>query len=369
MRALLVLLLALTACKLRIEYPPIEEFRTDDPPFKPPVTPEGEKDWDWLQLTSDEWLKGEIKYMQNETLEIDSDELDDLKFEWRKVKRMRTPRIFSLLRSDQTDVMGTVAVRDNTVVVKEKENEFLVFDRKDLVTMVPGGKTERSYWSGKLSVGLTIRTGNTEQEDLSLTFNVRRRTPRNRLEIDYKYFFSRANEEELANNQRLAGRYDIFFARRWFFTPIAAEFYRDPFQNIALRITPLIGVGYNIFSRGIDKGPIDWDVSVLGGYRFTQFDSGAPDDGTAVIAFSTSVDWDITKKLEAELSYDLQLSVEALRDNTQNLTFDLSYDIYKDLDFDFTIVWNFVGAPRPDENGDVPEKADFRFIFGLGWEF
>ena len=31
---------------------------------------------DWVQLKSGEWLKGDLKYIQNKEVEFDSDELD-----------------------------------------------------------------------------------------------------------------------------------------------------------------------------------------------------------------------------------------------------------------------------------------------------
>ena len=43
--------------------------------------PSAEK-YDWIQLTSNEWLKGEIKGMYKDSLEFDSDKLDLLEIDW-----------------------------------------------------------------------------------------------------------------------------------------------------------------------------------------------------------------------------------------------------------------------------------------------
>jgi CheY-like chemotaxis protein len=43
--------------------------------------------FDWIQLKSGEWLKGEIKAMQDRKLEVDSDKLNYLTFEWRDVRQ------------------------------------------------------------------------------------------------------------------------------------------------------------------------------------------------------------------------------------------------------------------------------------------
>ena len=117
MRQALILLAVLGACKHT--EPPLPDYveKTNNPPFRPP--PKSEKNWDWVQLTSDEWLKGEITFMRDYTLEIDSDELDELRFEWRKIKVLKSPRYMSMLLDNQSELHGPVMVQDNKVVVKE----------------------------------------------------------------------------------------------------------------------------------------------------------------------------------------------------------------------------------------------------------
>ena len=45
--------------------------------------------FDWIELTSGEWLKGEIKSMQNDKLEFDSDKLGLLTLDWEDVRQVR----------------------------------------------------------------------------------------------------------------------------------------------------------------------------------------------------------------------------------------------------------------------------------------
>jgi len=365
MRSGAVALVLLAACASR-KAPPLPGYVriTPAPPFRPPE-PVG-KNWDWVQLTSDEWLKGEIEYMRNHSLEIDSDELGILDFSWRKVKTLRSPREMSVLLDNQATLRGPLAMKDGEVVVK-RDDGFAVFPRPHLVTLVPGGRDEWSLWSGDLGIGATLRTGNTDQLDASLGFGLRRRAPESRLQIDYLGNYSKVNGEETASNQRLTGRYDLTLSRRWFATPLAVEAYRDPFQNIDARVTPLAGAGYFIYKKGIGQDRIDWDVSALAGYRFTKFRSG--EDGTVTAGFTTSVEWDVSAKLDFEFRYDVQMSVEDPQNTNQNLTLTLEWDLWRDFDLEFSYVLNYVGQPQADEDGDVPKKTDSRFTFGLGWDF
>ncbi len=53
-------------------------------------------EYDWVQLTSNEWLKGEIKGMYKDSLEFDSDKLDLLNIDWKDVKILRSYRDSSI---------------------------------------------------------------------------------------------------------------------------------------------------------------------------------------------------------------------------------------------------------------------------------
>jgi len=368
MRVRLLLLAFLAACVSRVE-PEVPDYvqRTKSPPFRPPES--RKKNPDRVGLTSDEWLRGEMHYMRDDTLEFDSDELDLLTFQWRKVAVLESPRYMTVLLDNQATLSGPIAVKDGKVVVKDRKDEFALFPRDRLVTIVPGGKTERSYWSGKLGLGITSRTGNTNQLDASFSFSLRRRAPRGRFQLDYLGSYSQVNDVETVSNQRLTSRYDIFLSRKWYVTALSIELYRDVITNIDLRSTPQAGFGYYFFKKGMGQSKIDWDVSALLGYRRTSFTTDEPDDTTGNLTFTTSVDWDLTERVEFELAYDVQLGLGEIENSNMNLNFTLAFDLWKDLDLDFTFVWNYVGQPSPNSDGSFPDKNDLKIIFSLAWEF
>ena len=56
-------------------------------------TPVFKQDFDWVKLSSDEWLKGEIISMYDEELEFDSDELDLQTIDWEDVAELRSKKL------------------------------------------------------------------------------------------------------------------------------------------------------------------------------------------------------------------------------------------------------------------------------------
>lgn len=96
-------------------------------PWEPP-RPAADQ-FDWIQTTSGEWLKGELKVLYREKLEFDSDELDLQELDWEDVKYVRGHRIFSVRLEGPEGpivVVGLLEVTEDKVFVTvgEDRQEF-----------------------------------------------------------------------------------------------------------------------------------------------------------------------------------------------------------------------------------------------------
>ncbi len=115
------------------------------------------------------------------------------------------------------------------------------------------------------------------------------------------------------------------------------------------------------------------DLSVLGGYRHTEFDSVAAtaddNDGTATVSPAIRIDWDITNRIELDLRYELNIAVPDTNDTNQHFIANLSIDIWGDADLDLTFQWDRIGDPATDSSGGTPDSDDFRMGVGFGWSF
>ena len=335
-------------------------------PFEPAPPPED--DFDWIRLVSGEWLKGEITVLSGDTLEFDSEELDDLSLDWEDVAELRSGRDVVVVLDNRKRYEGRVHVVDGEVIVTGADGETRA-PRDDLYRMVSDAQRERDHWSGKLSLGINVREGNTDQRDVTGAFNAKRRTPKSRLDLQMNSTFSEVEGIETVDNQRLQTVFDLFLSPRFFVTPIGLELYRDPFQNIALRTTPYAGVGY----AAVDRKRVEWDLSLGAGARRTEFESVEPGEDdvstTATAVVGTTLDSDITKDVELDLSYQAQIGVDDVENTNQHLAVTLSVDLWWDLELDFSVYWDRVGQPEPDSDGNTPQKDDLRMVFGLAWDF
>ena len=337
-------------------------------PFAP-VPPKPEK-FDWIRLKSGEWLKGDITVLREESLTFDSDELDELTLDWEDIVELRSPRLNSVLIDDGkrgTPATGRLEIDRETVTVRGEET--LKFDRKKLLAIVPGEISEKNYWAGKISFGFAARSGNVNQVDVSSHAYVRRSTLDSRLEAVYHAAYGQLEGEDTADNQRLNAKYDVFIGRKWYVTPLAAEYYRDRFKNIDHQVMPAVFVGYH----AIDRPKLEWDVIGGVGYRYTKFDSVETGEdstsSTTALIVGTVFDWDITKDIELHFDYNVQMGVPDTSDTNHHAFLSFSIDLAGDLDLDLSFTWDRVGQPAREEDGTLPENDDVRYSIGVGWEF
>ena len=80
----------------------------------PPPMPDK---FDWVQLKSGEWLKGEIKVLYEESLEFDSEELELLKLDFADIKQIRSAQVLNIRMRDGRTATGQVLMEDGTIRV------------------------------------------------------------------------------------------------------------------------------------------------------------------------------------------------------------------------------------------------------------
>ena len=72
--------------------------------------------YDWIELTSGEWLKGEFKGMYRKQLEFDSDKLKLMTFDFEDVRQIRTHRIVTVnIFAPEAEGEGLFGFRNRTL--------------------------------------------------------------------------------------------------------------------------------------------------------------------------------------------------------------------------------------------------------------
>ena len=155
--------------------------------------------FDWMQFKNGEWLKGEVKELHDDRFTFESDLLDTLQLDWEDINAVYSSQPNTLMFEDRSSVEGTPRIEGDQVVVTTAGGEQS-FSRGELRSIIPGRQTVWNHWSGKLSLGATVRRGNVDQTDVSAFFRIQRRSPATRLRLDYKGVYGEVDKEKTANN-------------------------------------------------------------------------------------------------------------------------------------------------------------------------
>jgi len=337
-----------------------------EPPWFGPDTSDG---FDWIELTSGEWLKGDFKALYRNKLEFDSDKLDLLELDWEDVRQVVTERPHMVRSEDKSEFSGMVHIDDTTVRIIDYEGETNVFDRAILVSVVEGAPKEINYWSFKLGVGLTVQRGNTDQSDVNVNARIQRRTAANRLNFEYLGISTVIDDVETANNHRVNSFFDVFVSRRFFVRPIFAQYYQDKFKNLEHSGMVGTGVGYTL----IDTSRTEWDIFGGAGYQYTRFASVLPDEDpsaqTPAFVAGTAYDTELTGWLDLYAKYDLSLLNEVSGTYMHHAQVGVEIELTSILDFDVTAVWDRTQNPQQRDDGSFPEQDDLRLTLGLSVDF
>lgn len=227
------------------------------------------------------------------------------------------------------------------------------------------------YWSGKITAGLTVRSGNTAQTEFNASAELQRRTPSTRAGINFPSAITAARKASKAPDHLIQAQYDTWLSRRFFIRTPFAEYFTDPFQNIAHRATFGAGVGYDLIRRP----KLEWNLTTGPAYQHTWFGSvpaaRTPEKDAAALVFGSRFEADLTKRLELILEYRGQLTRRDVGETTHHTVATLEVDITDQIDLDISLVWDRIASParqhrrRPGPRRLPPRRRAWsRFLVG-----
>jgi len=356
---------------------PQEEEEVGPPPdvMAPPMMRPGQvppaydrKKYDWVRLTSGEWLKGDLLSMRNDKLQFDSDEMDELEFDWEDIAELRSSRNYTYVLNNRTTLIGTALITDKEVLISIN-GEDRVLERAELMSIVPAGERERDRWDGKMSLGFAFRRGNTSQTDLTYQFFVRRRDALTRVRLDLNGAVGEVDGEQTVNNHRTTFKVDLFVSPRFYITPLSLILYHDKFTNIDIQSTPSAGIGYH----AVKRKKMEMDLELAGGYQYTRFISVEQGEDqeqrSGSILPTIRIETDPLKDVDLDLLYQAGITVPEPENTTMHGEVILSIEITKIFDLDVSWIWDRVQSPQPNEDGTIPEQDDVKLTVGIGIDF
>lgn len=325
-------------------------------------------EYDWLQLDTGEWLKGELQSLYDDELVFDSDHFGLLRIDWEDVVRFRGHGEHAVVAGRSEVKVGSLWVDGDQIVVSYEDRKYEM-SRGDLVSITSASNRERDRWSGEIALGINLREGNSDITEFNSIIGLERRTPDSRGQLNYFGTYNRTDGEEIENSHRVNGAFDLFNYSKWFWRPVLGQYFRDTFQNIEHQMTLETGLGYEF----VDTARTEW--SVFGGFGFNYLRNDSVEIGESssntspALSLGTNYETEVTKWMDYVLELQMTFVDNASGSYQQHLLTSLSTDLIGDLDLDVSLVWDRIQKPQTRADGTVPEKDDYRLIFGISYEF
>jgi putative salt-induced outer membrane protein YdiY len=228
---------------------------------------------DEVVLQNGDRITGEMVDLSEGKLSIKTEYAGTVKIDWSKVQSLSTDGPVYLTIGDNV-VRATVSPSEDGTARLESEDlpaaesvelsrlKSMSYERKPAVKV-----------SGRINVGASSTSGNTDKEQLNGSFEVVARSAKNRMTIGAEANRAETDGAQTESNWLAYLAYDHFITEKWYaYASTSAE--NDKFKDINLRTTLGAGAGYQFFETEQTNLSMELGAS----YVNTDYDTGVDSD-------------------------------------------------------------------------------------------
>lgn len=226
----------------------------------------------------------------------------------------------------------------------------------------PKGPSFWEKWQRNVRIGLNTRTGNSENANLNLQLNLRRRTDKLDTRLDTTYRYATSNGRDTQNRLDINGRHEWLAQGDsnigWWLTARAEI---DEFQAWDYRLQGHGGISYQFIKN--DKTNLKGRTG-FGGTRTY----GLPDDEFRPEALVTGIDlthrFNDTMNVELGTEYFLEVAEEARERFNNSAKWNILLDKESNMNLRLQLTHRYDSEP-----GRNKDPNDLFFDITLGWKF
>jgi putative salt-induced outer membrane protein YdiY len=323
---------------------------------------------DWIILTSGELVVGEFYNIYSDEVYFKSVRFKEKSIKFKYIKRLKTNRVVSVNFGDGKIHQGYLSIGEDKIVLSN-EGKKVEFNKDNFVSVASGADSFFEGWRNEIVFNVDFESGNSENEDYGVILDLKRDISNSKFRLYYIKNLEKSNSIKTSDNQRLNIDYSYYINQKFFYKPLFAEYYEDKFSNIRHSFYLGGGIGYEFYDTS------KFELSVFGGpgYKKIVYDTNYIDsntnNGSFMMLFGTSLEYEIVEDLDFELSYRFELTDEYNGEYIHYLIGKLEHDLYEDLDLEITYIWDRINSPMQRVDGSMPNKDNTQMLIGIGYEF
>lgn len=323
--------------------------------------------WAWpvladeVHLANSDRLTGEIVRMEKGSLLLKTAYAGEVKLNWQEVVCITSEKelTFHLKNGEIWIGRADCPASGRIQIVGERIGESAELPLREIQAINPSPPPPAVTYRGNITGGGTVAKGNTDEAAASSSAFFEARSKRHRFTLGGRYNYGETDGEITARNALGRIKYD-FFVREKLYSYAQARFEGDDFQDLNLRSTMGLGLGYQILDTKRTSLFAEAGVS----YFNEDFDK-AKDKSYASARESAGFELDILPGRVKffhlhEFYYSLKESKSYFISSEQGFRFPLFRNFFANIQMDFS----YNSKPAPGK-----EKADIRYIGSLGYEF
>lgn len=332
-----------------------------DPGLPAEVDPHG---IEWVRLSSGEWINGQFKYLRDDELQFESEDLNDLTIDWDDVAFAWLTRDHIWTFEEGGSIHGSGVVFEDRILVRTPEG-VVQFGRERLASVVRGGSRRLDLWELYVSVGFDGRWGNTQQLNLTWGAGLSREDGRTRFELEYTGGWGEASEERTILNHRVMSQLDVFVSKELFVTPAHVDAYLDEFQNLA----PRVNVGAGLGARMTPDKKFVLKAGVGVAWQFVHYVSVEEREAPVFNGIGTlaggGFEWDVTGDVDLDLDWQSMVILNDLGKTSHHGQLRFAHEIIEDVEYDLGVVYDRTERPEATIDGTTPKRDDLQLTFGF----
>lgn len=232
------------------------------------------------------------------------------------------------------------------------------------VVVVPPKAPPVKRWSGAVTATALATRGNSDSESIRISVDALRKGDKNTLTLAAGYALGQTEDattgESTTNidNWFASAKLDYSFGPKWYnYALVRVE--EDNIANLALRVSPGLGVGY----RWINEPNVHFNTEMGVNYVYENYDNNGTNEHVA-LRFAYHFDKKLNDKVSLVHNVEYLPSVEEIGDFNLNADVGIRAQLTENMFSEFKAEWRHDASPAPGA-----ESNDLRYTVGVGWKF
>lgn len=321
---------------------------------------------DEILLKNGDRLTGKIDHLVDGKLVLKSDVAGEVTVDISNVQTFSSDAPIAVHLKDKTVLKQKVLSSESGMFSVEGTEALKaqVFDINDIESINPPVKP-KPKWSGDISAGFTITSGNTETENFSASANFRKRTEKDRTQLSADYAKGRQKDPDTGEKEtteewwRTKAKYDYFLTKK-LYGYLDGRYESDAIAELDRRAIVGTGCGYQWIETDVMN--FSFEIGIASLYEKFENQTDSNSEITAQVGYN--FDYKLNQKLKFIHDLTYYPSVEDFSDYFLTSTSEIRAHLTEMMFANFKVIFGHDSTPAQGAH-----QTDTKYILGIGYSF